>query len=135
MRRRRSDIDAVTEADPEAQRSDVADETEDQANQPGRLAGTTVLCVAGRGPLDDVVCAILAQVLRKHGLSARAVPNEAASRNGIARLDAGGVAIAYQVLGEGPRNLVVAPGFISHVELMWEQPMVRRFMHRLASYN
>ena len=40
---RRSDVDAVTEADPEAQRSDVADETEDQANQPGRLAGTLLM--------------------------------------------------------------------------------------------
>jgi ABC-type multidrug transport system fused ATPase/permease subunit len=33
----------VTEADPETQRSDVAEETEDQANQPGRLAGTLLM--------------------------------------------------------------------------------------------
>ena len=37
---RRDDVDPVTERDPETQRSDVAEETEDQANQPGRLAGT-----------------------------------------------------------------------------------------------
>jgi ATP-binding cassette subfamily B protein len=35
--------DAVTERDPEAQGSDVAEQTEDQANQPGRLAGTLLL--------------------------------------------------------------------------------------------
>jgi hypothetical protein len=35
--------DPVTERDPEAQGSDVAAETEDQANQPGRLAGTLLL--------------------------------------------------------------------------------------------
>jgi ABC-type multidrug transport system fused ATPase/permease subunit len=36
-------VDAVTERDPETQRSEVADQTEDQANQPGRLAGTLLL--------------------------------------------------------------------------------------------
>jgi ATP-binding cassette, subfamily B, bacterial len=41
--RRRVDADPVTERDPEVQGSDVAEETEDQANQPGRLAGTLLL--------------------------------------------------------------------------------------------
>ena len=35
--------DPVTERDPEAQSSDVAEQTEDQTNQPGRLAGTILL--------------------------------------------------------------------------------------------
>ena len=35
--------DAVTERDPETQGSDVAVETEDQSNQPGRLAGTLLM--------------------------------------------------------------------------------------------
>jgi hypothetical protein len=39
----RDDVDSVTEADPETQRSDVAEETEDQANQPGRFAGTLLM--------------------------------------------------------------------------------------------
>jgi ABC-type multidrug transport system fused ATPase/permease subunit len=42
-RDRRRETDAVTEADPEIEGSDVAAETEDQANQPGRLAGTLLL--------------------------------------------------------------------------------------------
>ena len=37
------DADAVTEVDPETQRSDIAEDTEDQANQPGRLAGTILM--------------------------------------------------------------------------------------------
>ncbi len=41
--RRRDDVDPITERDPETQRSDVAEETEDQANQPGRLAGTVLM--------------------------------------------------------------------------------------------
>ena len=41
--RRRRDDDPVTERDPGTQGSDVAAETEDQANQPGRLAGTLLM--------------------------------------------------------------------------------------------
>ena len=36
-------VDPVTEQDPEAQGSEVANETEDQSNQPGRLAGTLLM--------------------------------------------------------------------------------------------
>jgi len=40
---RPEDHDSVTELDPETRRSDVAEETEDQANQPGRFAGTLLM--------------------------------------------------------------------------------------------
>jgi pimeloyl-ACP methyl ester carboxylesterase len=46
-----------------------------------------------------------------------------------------GVSIAYQVHGEGPLDLVFVPGFVSHVELYWEQPTVARFFRRLASFS
>jgi pimeloyl-ACP methyl ester carboxylesterase len=46
-----------------------------------------------------------------------------------------GVSIAYQVDGEGPPDLVFVPGFVSHVELYWEQPTVARFFRRLASFS
>ena len=44
------------------------------------------------------------------------------------------VSIAYQVHGEGPLDLVFVPGFVSHVEFLWEDPTVARFMRRLASF-
>lgn len=47
----------------------------------------------------------------------------------------GGVNIAYQVLGDGPPDLVLAPGFVSHVELAWEEPNFARFLSRLASFS
>lgn len=47
---------------------------------------------------------------------------------------AGDVRVAYQVVGDGPRDLVVAPGFVSHLELAWEHPPYERFMRRLASF-
>jgi pimeloyl-ACP methyl ester carboxylesterase len=46
-----------------------------------------------------------------------------------------GVSIAYQVHGEGPLDLVFVPGFVSHVEVYWEQAMVARFFRRLASFS
>jgi hypothetical protein len=44
-----------------------------------------------------------------------------------------GVNIACQVLGGGPLDLVYVPGWLSNVEMMWENPMLARFMRRLAS--
>lgn len=44
----------------------------------------------------------------------------------------GEVNIAYQSFGTGPRNIVWAPGFVSHVEHIWEYPGSRHFMSRLS---
>ena len=46
----------------------------------------------------------------------------------------GDVHVAYQVWGDGPLNLVFVPGWISHVELMWEEPASARFLERLGSF-
>jgi pimeloyl-ACP methyl ester carboxylesterase len=46
----------------------------------------------------------------------------------------GDVLVAYQVLGDGPRDLVLAPGFVSNLELAWERPSYKRFMRRLATF-
>jgi pimeloyl-ACP methyl ester carboxylesterase len=46
-----------------------------------------------------------------------------------------GVSIAYQVVGDGPRDLVWVPGWISHVEAAWEEPSLARFFERLASFS
>jgi len=42
--------------------------------------------------------------------------------------------IAYQVMGEGPFDLVLVPGFISHVEMQLELPLPASFFARLASF-
>ncbi len=42
--------------------------------------------------------------------------------------------IAYQVVGTGPRDLVYVPGWVSNVELNWEEPAYSRFLTRLASF-
>jgi pimeloyl-ACP methyl ester carboxylesterase len=45
------------------------------------------------------------------------------------------VNIAYQVTGDGPRDLVYVPGWISNIEVMWEDPGLARFLRRLASFS
>ena len=47
----------------------------------------------------------------------------------------GDVHIAYQVVGEGPIDLVLIHGFISHLENQWENPALARFLDRLASFS
>ncbi len=47
----------------------------------------------------------------------------------------GGVNIAYQVVGSGPLDLVYVPGWLSDVEMMWENPLLARFLRRLASFS
>ena len=45
----------------------------------------------------------------------------------------GDVNIAYQVVGDGPVDLVYVPGWVSHVELAWELPQLAAGFERLAS--
>ena len=46
-----------------------------------------------------------------------------------------GVHIAYQVVGAGPIDLVHVPSFVSHLQVFWEEPLVVRFLERLASFS
>ena len=47
----------------------------------------------------------------------------------------GDVNIAYQVVGQGPRDLVLVPGWVSNIEVFWEEPSAPRFFQRLASFT
>jgi class 3 adenylate cyclase/esterase/lipase len=46
----------------------------------------------------------------------------------------GDVHIAYRVFGDGPRDLVLIPGTLSHVELYWEFPLNQYLLKRLTSF-
>lgn len=67
-----------------------------------------VLCIAGRGPLDQAAASMLSQLLHKNGLHARVLPHEATSRALIGSLDGEGVAmvcLCYLELGGTPSHL------------------------------
>jgi pimeloyl-ACP methyl ester carboxylesterase len=46
----------------------------------------------------------------------------------------GDASIAYQVVGDGPIDLVLVLGFATHLELQWEAPALARFFERLGSF-
>jgi DNA-binding SARP family transcriptional activator/pimeloyl-ACP methyl ester carboxylesterase/class 3 adenylate cyclase/predicted ATPase len=47
----------------------------------------------------------------------------------------GELSIAYQVTGEGPVDLLLVPGFVSHLEKDWEDPRHAHFLRRLGSFS
>ena len=47
----------------------------------------------------------------------------------------GDINIAYQVIGNGPRDLILVPGWVSNIEVLWDEPIVARFLRRLASFS
>ena len=67
-----------------------------------------VACVAGRGPFDDTVSAMLAQLLEQRGVGSRRVPHQAVSRDAITDLDVAGVdafVVSYLELAGTPTRL------------------------------
>ena len=110
--------------DPDPSRAAPGGSSPDQARLPKRPApdglGTAmappawrepsaVLCVSGRGELDDAASAMLAQLLRKHGLGTRVAPHAvAASRAALAALDPTGVrmvCLCYAGIDGNPSHL------------------------------
>ena len=47
----------------------------------------------------------------------------------------GDVYIAYQVIGDGPLDIVFVPGFVSNLEATWDSPARANFFNRLASFS
>src|SRR5262249_3848842 len=71
-------------------------------------AGGSVLCIAGRGPFDGAATAMLAQLLEKHGLSARLEPDVAVASSNIVHLKSAGVkmiCLSYFELGNSAAHL------------------------------
>ena len=67
-----------------------------------------VLCIAGRGALDEAASTMLAQLLKKHGLGAEVVPHHAVARDRVNNLDVSGVAmvcVSYLEISGNPAHL------------------------------
>ena len=67
-----------------------------------------ILCLAGRGPLDEAAAAMLAQLLERKGFGATVLPYQAAARGRIETLDPSGVrmvCISYLEIGGTPAHL------------------------------
>jgi len=69
---------------------------------------SAILCIAGRGPLDESVAAMMAQLLGKHGLGGRVVSYQEVARDQVGALDVTGVAMAcvsYLDISGNPAHL------------------------------
>ena len=47
----------------------------------------------------------------------------------------GDLNIAYQVFEAGPPDVVLVPGFISHIEYAWHEPLLARFLRKLSAFT
>jgi predicted PurR-regulated permease PerM len=82
--------------------------TSDQERPIERSSTGLVVCIAGRGPFDDVVSGMLAQLLAHRGVGSRRIPHTSVSRELIAQLDlstAKVIAVSYLELGGAPAHL------------------------------
>jgi pimeloyl-ACP methyl ester carboxylesterase len=52
----------------------------------------------------------------------------------IAYAQSGDVHVAYQVVGDGPVDIVLVGGFVTNLHVLWEDPGYRRFCERLGSF-
>src|SRR5499433_4264973 len=55
-------------------------------------------------------------------------------QNDVGYARSGDVHIAYRVFGDGPRDLVLIPGTLSHAEIFWELPINQSLLKRLTSF-
>jgi predicted PurR-regulated permease PerM len=91
----------------------------DEEVPPAWRASGAVLCIAGRGPLDEAASSMLVQLLGKHGMSGRLVGYREVSREKIDTLDVKGVVMAcisYLDISGSPAHL---------------RYLIRRLRHRL----
>ncbi|MEQ1692744.1 MAG: alpha/beta fold hydrolase [Gemmatimonas sp.] len=59
-------------------------------------------------------------------------PSATVARSEIRYANNGGVHVAYQVVGAGPVDLLFVHGFVSHLDLAWEEPEYRAFFEHLG---
>lgn len=88
--------------------TDLDDHAAPSGTDAGEPRGGTVACIAGRGPFDEAVTAMLAQLLGQRRIATRAIPHSAVSREAIGSLDLTGievVAISYLQLAGSPAHL------------------------------
>jgi len=93
----------------------------------GPAGSGVVACVAGRGPFDETVAAMLAQLLEQRGAASRRVSHNAVSRDAIADLDVAGIdafVVSYLELAGTPTR---------RMESTVAAPWNRRFIPRIPS--
>jgi pimeloyl-ACP methyl ester carboxylesterase len=61
-------------------------------------------------------------------------PRQEGAASPVAYARSGNTNIAYQVVGSGPFDIVMSPGWITHLDLGWDVPPLARFYRRLGTF-
>lgn len=56
-------------------------------------------------------------------------------RGPVRYADSDGLQVAYQIVGDGPVDLVLVPGLMNHIEAVWDVPEMTRVVEWLASFS
>src|SRR5688500_15043053 len=101
----------------------------------GRSGKRPYCCELGTAPADQPCPAPLTTILPRSASPRRGDRGAGAAMTPKTRYArSGDLSIAYQVVGGGPMDLVVVPGWISNIEVFWEDPHVARFFENLATF-
>jgi pimeloyl-ACP methyl ester carboxylesterase/tetratricopeptide (TPR) repeat protein len=101
--------------------------------QSGRRALVEELGIDPVHTLQQLELRILRQDPSLDLKSAPAVDVALRSRPPVRYARSGDLSIAYQVSGNGPIDLVLVPGWVSHLEKDWDEPRHARFLDGLGS--
>jgi predicted PurR-regulated permease PerM len=104
----RPDAEAANEAGADAPPSTDSASLDEKAIPDAWRSPGAVLCVAGRGPLDETAALLLADLLQKNGLGATIVPHAAVARGRVRDIEAANVKLAcvcYLELSGAPAHL------------------------------
>ena len=120
----------------------------DEYREPSYVLLMQLHALQGDGARVEAVVARCAQVLRtEFGIKPSAqtasayarmaedlkrVLPDRAERPRVRFAEAGLGTVAYATLGENDQALVIAPGFVSHIEIVWEHPRLRAILETLA---
>src|SRR5207244_3006048 len=114
-----------------------------RSRRPGALLGSdpraarrdSIRSGLGRGPGDDAGAGHRVPAERA-GPRRRRVKSEVGSMAPpVKYAKSGDVHIAYQVIGDAPVDLVLAPGAVSHLDLWWESHYWARLFERMGSFS
>jgi pimeloyl-ACP methyl ester carboxylesterase len=64
----------------------------------------------------------------------REVVRVAATAPPVSYARSGDVRVAYQVVGDGRVDVVLVNGFVTNLQIFWEEPSYRRFCERLGTF-
>ncbi len=45
------------------------------------------------------------------------------------------ISIAYQIIGDGPTDIVYVPGWVSNIDILWEDPKIANFLIKLSEFS